>query len=176
MWSDLRPGCFTPWDWAFDVPTASHDVLEKRKIPCPCRNSNPLSSSLLSSHYTKLATHLRRLVSKFICSFWGLRDRVISIVIRLWDGRSGIRILGRARNIFLPHGAPLFWYLPSLSINEYRDFFPEEKRPGREYTSTPSIRLHGAGRDFLFISRVPHNIKNKFVMLRRQLHSHLLRI
>lgn len=72
-----------------------------------------------------------------LSAVWVLRNRVISIVTRLWDGRSGIRILGRARNIFLPHGVPLLWCLPSLPINEYRDFFPEEKRPGRECTSTP---------------------------------------
>jgi len=37
---------------------------------------------------------------------------------------------------------------------------------------TPSWREQG----LLFISRVPHNIKHKFVMLWRQLHCHLLRI
>ena len=34
---------------------AGMDVLEKRKISCPCQTSNPKSSSLYFSHYTDYA-------------------------------------------------------------------------------------------------------------------------
>jgi len=32
--------------------SANTDALEERKIPCPCRDSKPGSSSLLSDYYT----------------------------------------------------------------------------------------------------------------------------
>jgi len=64
-WSASRPGCFTPRERdsgthrieGYVAPRATLDTMSKRKIPSPCKGSNPDHPIVqpMVSHYTDSA-------------------------------------------------------------------------------------------------------------------------
>jgi hypothetical protein len=95
-WSGSRPGLFTPrertpgihWIGGWVGPRAGLDVIVKRKICSPCRDSNPPNIQPVAQRYN---TELYRLLNNTIwceskINFKFLQDHsFMKILIRLYD-------------------------------------------------------------------------------------------
>ena len=98
----------------------------------------------------------------FLCLYSQLAISILRVLSLYWSGRSGVRILARARNFSFLQNIQTGSGPHRLLFNGYRGSFRGLKRLEREvnhsspssvedkkewsYTSTPPLYLHGIGR------------------------------
>jgi hypothetical protein len=103
-------------------------------------------------------------------SQWSLCVSIVGIVTGLGAGRSGVRILVGARNLFLfAKSTEMFWGQPSLLFSAHRGGFPGvtlaahlnvmSRKNGWTFTSVPPTRPHAVA-----ITNLPYLVFFRFLL------------
>jgi hypothetical protein len=92
-WSASRSGRFTPGEWSSNThwigelvrPRPSLDILEQRKISCPCRGSNADSSVIRPPSVVTVPLLRRRTVCHLPVKMWASATLYVTCMLLMHD-------------------------------------------------------------------------------------------